>query len=503
LRTERTIPGLAKRRLRPTVLPRTLQRVDLALFRRVAATETPVLDVVLPKLSRAANRSLLWIGISGILWASENRFARRAALRGLIAIAITSAIANLPGKLLSNRQRPLIDVVPQARRLARVPASTSFPSGHAASAFAFAAGASLEVPALSIPLGILAVAVAYSRVYSGVHYPGDVVVGGALGVGVGMASRSFWPLAPHDAPAVRRTRVERAAAASTDGRGLTMAINTDAGPATSGSPLSELRRALPQANFVEIGEGDSLMRTLDAATEDSTALGIAGGDGSVNTAAQIAVDADKPLLVVPTGTLNHLARDIGLTDIAASVEALRSGRAIAIDVATIDGKVFLNTASFGAYTELVDAREKLEGRIGKWPAVVVALFRVLRSSKPIDLEIDGDRTTAWMAFIGNCRYHPEGFTPSWREQMNDGILDVRIVDDAAPWARTRLVLAVLTGRLARCRVYRQQVLKELRVTSLEGPIRLARDGETFDGSEDFVIEKLDRPLLLYVSDNVP
>jgi diacylglycerol kinase family enzyme len=239
------------------------------------------------------------------------------------------------------------------------------------------------------------------------------------------------------------------------------------------------------------------MKTLDDAVDEAQAIGIAGGDGSVNTAAQIAFDSDKPLLVVPTGTLNHLARDIGLTSIEESVEALHRGKAVAIDVATIDGKVFLNTASFGGYVELVDAREKLEGRIGKWPAVVVALFRVLRKSRPIELEIDGERTTAWMAFIGNCTYHPSGFAPSWREGMNDGVLDVRIVDNAAPWARTRLVLAVMTGQLGRCRVYREQALKEVRITSLEGPMRLARDGETFDGSDDFVIRKLDRPLVLY------
>jgi undecaprenyl-diphosphatase len=261
--------------------------------------------------------------------------------------------------------------------------------------------------------------------------------------------------------------------------------------------LAELRRALPRASFLEIGADDSLMKALDAAAEGSAALGIAGGDGSVNTAAQVAADAGKPLLVVPTGTLNHLARDVGLKEVSDSIEALRSGQAIAVDVATIDGKVFLNTASFGAYTELVDAREKLEHRIGKWPALVIALLRVLRKSRPIELEIDGRSTTAWMAFIGNCRYHPSGFAPSWREEMDDGVLDVRIVDDAAPWARTRLVLAVMTGRLGKCRVYRQQVMKELRVTSLEGPLRLARDGETFDGSDDFVIAKLDRPLVLY------
>jgi undecaprenyl-diphosphatase len=316
-------------------------------------------------------------------------------------------------------------------------------------------------------------------------------------VGVAFATRAFWPVAPHDAPAARKARIGREAAASALGDGLIIAINTQAGSPASPSPLSELRDALPEASFLEIGADDDLMKALDAAAESAAVLGIAGGDGSINTAAQVAADAGKPLLVIPSGTLNHLARDVGINEVSDSIDALRSGQAIAVDVATIDGKVFLNTASFGAYTELVDAREKLEDRIGKWPALVVALFRVLRKSRPIELEIDDQTTTAWMAFIGNCTYHPSGFAPSWREEMDDGVLDVRIVDNAAPWARTRLVLAVMTGRLGKCRVYKQQVLKKLRVTSLEGPMRLARDGETFDGSDDFVIEKLDRQLVLY------
>jgi undecaprenyl-diphosphatase len=287
----------------------------------------------------------------------------------------------------------------------------------------------------------------------------------------------------------------------TEGDGLTIAINMDAGPPGEDPPLAALRKALPEARFVEIGSKDDLVKALDDAVDGSQALGVAGGDGSVNAAAQIAFDAGKPLVVLPTGTLNHLARDVGLTTVEESVEALQTGQAVAIDVSTIDGKVFLNTASFGAYVELVDAREKLEGRIGKWPAVVVALFRVLRRSRPIELEIDGVKTLAWMAFIGNCRYHPSGFAPSWRESLNDGVLDVRIVDNAAPWARTRLVSAVMTGRLGRCRVYREQALKELRITSPDGSVRLARDGETFDGSDDFVIRKLDEPLVLYAPGN--
>jgi undecaprenyl-diphosphatase len=177
---------------------------------------------------------------------------------------------------------------------------------------------------------------------------------------------------------------------------------------------------------------------------------------------------------------------------------VRDGHLVAVDLGCIDGKPFLNTASFGSYSELVDAREKLEGRIGKWPAMLVALVRVLRRSQPIRVEIDGQVRSLWMVFVGNCRYHPHGFAPTWRERLDDGQLEVRLVGGEHPWARSRLLLAVLTGTLGRSRVYEELVTRELRVRSLDGPLRLARDGETFDGSTDVVIGKEGRPLSVYV-----
>jgi undecaprenyl-diphosphatase len=169
-----------------------------------------------------------------------------------------------------------------------------------------------------------------------------------------------------------------------------------------------------------------------------------------------------------------------------------------MDAATIDGLVFLNTASFGSYAELVDAREKLERKVGKWPAVLFALIRVLRESKPVEVEIDGRKLRVWLAFIGNCQYHPRGFAPTWRERLDDGQLDVRLIDGSNPWARLRLVISVITGRLGNSTVYKQYLTDELRVKSLQGPLRLARDGETFQGSEEFVVQKHASSLAVYV-----
>jgi len=285
---------------------------------------------------------------------------------------------------------------------------------------------------------------------------------------------------------------------SPKGKGLVIVVNPSAG--SSEQAAEELRKELPDAEVLELEEGDDLEAALHQAVDSGCAIGVAGGDGSVNAAAALAAEHDKPLMVVPGGTLNHFAYALGLDALADAAQAVRDGRAAAVDRALIDGQTFVNTASIGSYVDLVDSRERLEHKIGKWPAVVVALWGVLRHSEPVDLELDGDRRRVWMIFVGNCRYHPSGFAPSWRERLDDGDLDVRIVDGAQPWSRARLFLSVLTGTLARCGAYEQRFVKELRVKSLDGRLRLARDGETFDGSEEFTITKAAEPLLVYVPD---
>lgn len=165
---------------------RELAAVDKAVYRAVAATPTPTLDGPLRTFTSAADHSKLWIGAAAVLFAVGGRRGRRAALTGVAAIACTSAIVNLPMKLAGQRRRPDADAagVPLARRV-EMPTSASFPSGHSASAAAFASSVSQVVPALGLPLGVAAAAVGYSRVHSGVHYPGDVVAGAVVGSSVG------------------------------------------------------------------------------------------------------------------------------------------------------------------------------------------------------------------------------------------------------------------------------------------------------------------------------
>lgn len=160
---------------------------------RVSAASSPVLDRTLPALGRAADHSGLWIGIAAGLALTKNKWARRAALRGLAGIAVASTTTNVLAKGLTGRRRP-VGEVPLSRRPSRMPRTTSFPSGHAASAAAFAVGVALEMPVLAAPVGTLAAAVGASRVVTGVHFPSDVVAGFAVGTGAGLLTVRWWPL---------------------------------------------------------------------------------------------------------------------------------------------------------------------------------------------------------------------------------------------------------------------------------------------------------------------
>lgn len=159
--------------------------LDVALYAAVAATPTPGLDRSFRGLSRAADHSKLWIGIAAALGAGDGRRGQRAAVNGLASIVVTSALINLLLKPLSDRRRPdrRTVAVPTARRVA-MPGSTSFPSGHAASAFAFATGVAIALPKTGLPLTATAALVAYSRVHTGVHYPSDAIAGSVIGAGL-------------------------------------------------------------------------------------------------------------------------------------------------------------------------------------------------------------------------------------------------------------------------------------------------------------------------------
>lgn len=169
----------------PTI-PDAVSDIDVSAFERIAEFQAPLLDRILPPLSEAASYSRLWIAASVVMALGGPR-RRHTAVAAMTAVAATSAIANVAVKQTVRRRRP-DHAVPEDRRL-KQPSSSSFPSGHAASAAAFSGVVGREIPELWLPVNALAGAVAFSRVYTGVHYPSDVLAGWLLGKVVAGVSR--------------------------------------------------------------------------------------------------------------------------------------------------------------------------------------------------------------------------------------------------------------------------------------------------------------------------
>jgi membrane-associated phospholipid phosphatase len=158
------------------------ERVDHAVYVAIAGTPTPALDRPMGRLSRAADYSRLSLVSAAALAIAGGPGGRRAASTGLASLGVTVVAVNAAVKPFWGRRRPdrAASAAPTARHVP-MPASGSFPSGHSAAAFAFAAGVGDTAPSAAAALRALAAVVAYSRVHTGVHYPGDVVAGALIG----------------------------------------------------------------------------------------------------------------------------------------------------------------------------------------------------------------------------------------------------------------------------------------------------------------------------------
>jgi undecaprenyl-diphosphatase len=459
---------------------------DARLHAFIGRLPTTPADRWLRRLSTFANHGRLWLVI-GVLLGVRKGPLRRGAIRGLGSMAVSSALVNVVLKRIFGRVRPDLENLQSHRRLRREPGSLSFPSGHSSSAAAFVTGLAMESPLAGAALAPVALGVGYSRVHVGVHYPGDVVAGLAVGGAVAAATQHWWRVRPKR-PA--RVRTANEAPALPEGAGLVVAVNPRSGP-DDYDPVEDIKRLLPRAEVLELTPESGVDVLLGEAARSgrAKALGVAGGDGSVAAAAAVALEHGLPLAVIAAGTLNHFARDVGLETPQDTADAVISGQAVRVDVAEVNGTPFLNTSSIGAYPEMVRRRDRLSGRMGKWLALTVAAAQVLRTQAPVELLVNGRPLSVWIIFIGNCLYSPRGLSPAWRPRLEDGLLDVQYLRADLRFGRTRAVLATLLGISEHARSYGHFEAEEVTVVSRSGLKQVAYDGEMGEKATEFRFRK--------------
>lgn len=508
-------------------------RMDDTMSRAVSRIPESAVDRGMLHLTRSANTGGLWLAVAAAL-ALKPGPPRRAALRGVIALGGSSFLVNLVLKSLIPRRRPPAELMPIGRRLVAAPVSSSFPSGHSSNAAAFATAVALESPRTALAVAPVAAAVAYSRIHTGAHWPSDVLVGAGVGTAVALTTRRWWPIRESDEA---EAHVVHDAPILADGKGLLLLVNPRSGD-SSYDPTADIAGALPAATLVRTEPGrdgaELLQEAVDAAvgaaadnasarrsdnaditedrgiaaptTENSDiaarptdgdvaagaaadrtpvlAVGAAGGDGTIAAAAAVAIRNKLPLVVIPAGTLNHFARDLGVYDLREVADATGAGEAVEVDIAAVEFDTsdgphthhLINTASIGAYPELVRLREQWEDRWGKWPAFAAALVVTLSRAEPIHIRIDDRWHDMWFLFVGNGPYHPHGAVPAFRSRLDEGLLDVRWLRADVRFSRTRAVIALMLAAIGHSRVYGERQMHELTVTS-KTPVAVAADGE--------------------------
>jgi diacylglycerol kinase family enzyme len=239
-----------------------------------------------------------------------------------------------------------------------------------------------------------------------------------------------------------------------------------------------------EAWVVPIGRGGDLGAAARAAVDQGCRVLVAGGgDGTVSAAADAVVGTETPLGVLPLGTLNHFAKDLGIPlEPAEAVEIVVRGQVREVDVGEVNGRTFLNNSSLGVYPRIVELRSQHGGRgPGKWIAAFWATLAVLRRRPFLTVRIRTEdeevvRRTPFV-FVGNNEYRMSGLHPASRESLNGGVLALYVMD--ASYRRSLLRLAWDVLRLGPDRVRELDLLRvtEAVVETGRSHLKVALDGE--------------------------
>lgn len=244
-------------------------------------------------------------------------------------------------------------------------------------------------------------------------------------------------------------------------------------------------RAGIQADIKLLEDGEKIELLVRQALQDGIRLLVAGGgDGTINEVAAALVGSDAELGVLPLGTLNHFAKDLGIPlELDLAIALIGGGQSRRVDTAEVNGRLFLNNSSIGLYPDVVREREQQQQRLGrgKWLAFCWACMAALRRFPFLDVQLTVDgkllaRRTAFV-FIGNNPYVMQGLDIGARERLDSGQLSVYTSRHTGRWGLLRLALSALFGRLRQAADLDMLGTTELAIETRHRQLQVSTDGE--------------------------
>jgi diacylglycerol kinase family enzyme len=268
-------------------------------------------------------------------------------------------------------------------------------------------------------------------------------------------------------------------------------INSNSGTAqamSTGKAESRISRHLREKGWsVEsrFFEGGRLRQPTEQLLQNGCdILFVGGGDGTVSAVAEIAVERGVAIAPLPLGTHNHFAKDLCIPqDLDAALAAILEGEFRKIDAGCVNGKLFLNNSSIGAYPQAVEARSKLQQKvpITKWAAMAIATVNTFarRPLAHVRIGMDGREITrsAPFIFVGNNQYDIDLFAIKLRTSLNSGKLCIYTARCTGISCLFRLFFLSLINRLKGSRDFEMFLCETAVITPKQRHAKVSRDGE--------------------------
>lgn len=289
-------------------------------------------------------------------------------------------------------------------------------------------------------------------------------------------------------------------------------LNRDSGTCTANSNSSSERQvadALAAAGVdaevrcVAGEELDDEAKAAAAAGFDAVIAG--GGDGTISTVAAALTGSDTPLGVLPMGTLNHFAKDLGIPlDLAAAAQIIAANNPRRIDLARVNDQIFINNSSLGVYARALVDRDATRDRwgLGKWPAMTLAALKTFRRAPMIHVRLDAEGTVVKLKtpliFVGNNRYRLDLLNVGARDRLDEGVLSLYVARAQSRWGMLKLLLNGALGRLQQDRDFETLYPREVWMETRRARLHVAADGEVMRMNAPLHYEIMPQALRVFV-----